>query len=187
MALRRMSPVASCAALLSVAVGLAGCSRAPEGGSAAPTAGRGSAAAVSTSFLPALPDGVAELKFADFYRMPVGPRGLEYTERLLSLRGKKVRVLGYMVRQSLPSPRTLLLSPRPMTLHEDEYGFCDDLPPQLLHVLTPETESPDVPFTPGVLLLTGRLDLGPRQEPDGRVSHVRLFLDPPASKAGTRG
>lgn len=186
MLLRRMASAASCAALVAVAAGLAACSRAPEDAPAVLAAGKNPAAAVSTS-VPALPDGVAELKFADFYLMPVGPRGLEYTDRLLSLRGKKVRVLGYMVRQSQPVPRTLLLSARPMTLHEDEYGFCDDLPPQILHVLTPEAEAPSVPFTPGVLLLTGRLDLGPRQEQDGRVSHVRLFLDPPAPRTGTRG
>lgn len=185
MAIGSMHPVAYCAASLVVAAGIAGCSRAPEGRSAAEAGHQGSPAAVTGS-LPTLPSGVAELKFADFYRLPVGSRGLEYTDRLVSLSGKKVRVLGYMVRQSKPVPRTLLLSPVPMTLHEDEYGFCDDLPPQILHVLTPETEPPDVPFTPGVLLLIGRLDIGPRQEPDGRVSHVRLFLDPPAPNVGRR-
>lgn len=137
--------------------------------------------------VPPLPDGVAELKFAEFYRTPVGPRGLEYTDRLVSLRGKEVRVLGYMVRQDQPVPRAFLLSPVAMTLHENEYGFCDDLPPQILHVLISDAEPPKVPFTPGLLLLTGRLDLGPRQEPDGRVSHMRLFLNPPVPRAGSRG
>ncbi|HZE95908.1 MAG TPA: hypothetical protein VE981_02665 [Planctomycetota bacterium] len=166
-----------------VAAGLlaaaAGCSKSSEGGARPPVAERDK--------LPPLPDGVTELKFAEFYRMPVGPRGLEYTERLESLRGKKVRIAGYMVRQVEPAARTLLLAAKPMSVHEDDYGFCDDLPPQILHVLTPDSEPSAVPFTPGILLLTGRLDLGPRQEPDGRVSHVRLFLDPPARKSGQRG
>src|SRR6188768_3927175 len=35
--------------------------------------------------LPPLPEGVEELKFAEFFKMPVGPRGLELTERALAL------------------------------------------------------------------------------------------------------
>jgi hypothetical protein len=38
-------------------------------------------------------------------------------------------------------------------------------------------EEGELPHTPGLLLLTGRLELGSREEPDGRVSTVRLVLD----------
>lgn len=132
--------------------------------------------------LPPAPAGVTDLRFDEIFKMPVGPKGLEVTAKTLDLAGKRVRMLGYMVKQSQPSPWTLLLSPLPLTLHESHYGFAEDLPPQTVHVFTEKTVTPLVPYTPGLLLLTGRLELGPREEPGGRVSHIRLFLDPPTSE-----
>ncbi len=132
--------------------------------------------------LPPTPEGVTDLGFDELFKMPVGPKGLEVTTKTLDLAGKRVRMLGYMVKQSQPSPWTLLFSPIPLTLHESHYGFAEDLPPQTVHVFTEKTVTPLVPYTPGLLLLTGRLELGPREEPGGRVSHIRLFLDPPTSE-----
>jgi hypothetical protein len=40
-----------------------------------------------------------------------------------------------------------------------------------------------VPYTPGLMLLTGTLSVGNRPEPDGRISLVRLELDPPSPGA----
>jgi hypothetical protein len=48
-----------------------------------------------------------------------------------------------------------------------------------MHVFTDASAPATVPFTPGPLLLTGTLSVGNRQEPSGRVSLVRLQLDPP--------
>lgn len=129
--------------------------------------------------LPPAPAGVTDLQFGEIYELPVGPEGLEFTEKVRALEGKKVRMLGYMVKQSQPMPWTLLLSPVPMTLHESHYGFAEDLPPQMVHAFTERMTTPILPHTPGLMLLTGRLELGAREEPDGRVSHVRLFVDPP--------
>lgn len=129
--------------------------------------------------LPPAPEGVTDLRFNEIYRLPIGPAGLEFTEKVRSLDGKKIRLAGYMVKQSRPMPWTLLLSPIPMTLHESHYGFAEDLPPQTVHAFTERTITPILPHTPGLMLLTGRLELGAREEPDGRVSHVRLFVDPP--------
>lgn len=46
-----------------------------------------SAQAGMAAELPPLPEGVEELKFADFYKMPVGPKGLEPSEKLLGMNG----------------------------------------------------------------------------------------------------
>jgi hypothetical protein len=127
--------------------------------------------------LPALPDGVAELKFSDFYQMPVGPGGLVFTEKLKSLSGRRVRVMGFMVRQTRPSPGVAILAPFALATHENEYDICDDLPPATLFVDVPKYTDIAVPFTPGPLLLTGRLETGRRVEADGRVSFIRLALD----------
>lgn len=128
--------------------------------------------------LPPVPEGVSHLKFSDFFVSPAGPRGLEYTATIQHLNGQRVRILGFMVRQTRPSPGTALLTPYAANTHEGEYGLCDDLPPATLFVHVPKFADLAVPFTPGPLLLTGRLELGPRQEADGRISHVRLVLDP---------
>lgn len=142
-------------------------------------------AVFATAKLPPLPKGVAELKFHELFRQPVGPRGLELTESLRQLDGRRVRILGYMVEQSRPAPHCLLLSPMPIKLHEDEWGFCEDLPANVIHVFVNPSAPELVPFTPGPLLLTGTLSVGNRIEPDQRVSTVRLQLDAPPTDALT--
>ena len=93
---------------------------------AADTGAPQSANVVRAADLPPVPPGVTELKFSEFFRQPVGSRGLEFTEKARSLDGKRVRVCGYMVRQAHPVERCLLLTPVPLTLHEEEYGFAED-------------------------------------------------------------
>jgi len=134
--------------------------------------------ATNPAAIPPAPSGVTDLKFSELFQ-PIGPRGLEYSDKLRALDGRRVRLLGNMVKQSRPLPWTLLLSPVPVTLHETEYGFAEDLPANVVHVFTERNATPLVPFTPGLLLLTGTLSVGNREEPDGRVSAVRLALDPP--------
>ena len=151
--------------------------------------------------LPPLPDGVTELKFADFFKTPVGPRGLELTETLRALDGQRVRVLGYMVIEAVgtcnadpriagkkPSaswfeasvPGRMLLTPTPQTVNFAHYGLCESLPPQTIYVTVPEYFGQPIPYTPGLMLLTGRLEVSQKTETDGRTSIVRLTLDEPA-------
>jgi hypothetical protein len=66
-----------------------------------------------------------------------------------------------------------------VTLHEEEYGLAEDMPATIVHVTTQTNAIPITPHTPGLLLLTGTLGLGNREEADGRISTVRLALDPP--------
>jgi hypothetical protein len=128
--------------------------------------------------LPPLPPDVTELKFKEFFG-PIGDRGLTLSPRLQSLSGKRVRIVGYMVRQDEPVRGLLLLSPLPVQLHEREYGLADDLPPAIVFVSVPEARDRILPFTPGLLALTGVLSVGSREEANGRISLVRLTLDPP--------
>ena len=129
--------------------------------------------------LPDLPEGVSDLKFAEIFKSPVGERGVEFGDKTKTLDGKKVRLLGYMVRQSTYTPWKILFSAMPVTVCENEYGFCDDLPAAIVHVTLPKGPSPIPQFTPGLMLLTGTLHLGNREEADGRISTVRLDLLPP--------
>ena len=127
--------------------------------------------------LPPAPEGVSDLHFDEFFKKPVGPLGLELNPRLRELEGKRVRLLGFMVKQSRPTPWTLMLSPMPCSSNEVEFGLAEDLPPNVVRVFLPRGPQPITPHTPGLLLLTGRLEVGDREEADGRHSLVRLYVD----------
>jgi len=126
--------------------------------------------------LPSLPKGVTELKFSEFFVSPIGPRGLELTDKLKALDGTRVRILGYMVAQDDAPPGSFLLTPVPVHLHDHDSALADDLPATTVHVSVPG--APAIGHTRQLLLLTGALSVGNRPEPDGRVSLVRLTLDP---------
>jgi hypothetical protein len=111
------------------------------------------------------------------FTLPAGPKGLEYSAAARALDGKPVRISGSMVRQANDDPALFLLTPQPMTLNMAEFGLADDLPPQAVHVVLPVLpgQAPDWVRQP--LVLYGRLELGSRQEKDGRISQTRLFAD----------
>jgi hypothetical protein len=130
----------------------------------------------------ALPPGVTELQFGDFFKLPVGPRGLEPTEKLLSLKDKQVRVVGYMVQAEEPTPGLFMLSPVPVNIPEKEDGASDDLPGSTLFVHMPAADADKIlAYRPGLWALVGTLKLGGQEESNGRVSYVRLLLDPSAA------
>jgi hypothetical protein len=143
----------------------------------------GSDAKHNTPTLPPLPAGVTELKFNEFFVSPVGELGLTLTGKLRGLDGQRVRILGYMVRQETATPGKLLFSPLPAQINEHDSEFADDLPPSTVHVFVPARRDQPVPYTPKLLLLTGTLSVGNRTEADGRISVVRLTLDPPPRQA----
>jgi hypothetical protein len=128
--------------------------------------------------LPPLPEGVSELGFDQFYKMPIGPRGLEPTDQLLGLNGKRVRIVGYMVQAEEPVAGVFMLAPFPVALAERADGPADDLPAATIFVHMPAADRDAVmPFRAGRWMLTGTLDLGATEEVDGRVSYIRLQVD----------
>lgn len=130
---------------------------------------------VNEQTLPAT-SGISDLKFRDFFKMPIGPRGTEMSEKLLSLNGKHVRILGYMANAESPSPGVFLLSPLPVELGDEDESLSDDIPPSTVFVHM-DAESLVVPHMPGLIKITGILSVGNHDEADGHVSTVRLFLD----------
>lgn len=137
--------------------------------------------------LPPLPPGVTQIRFDEFFQTPVGPRGLEYTDAIRGLDGKRVRILGYMARRTSMQWGRFLLTPIPVQMHDAEYGLADDLPPATLLVEMPPRMQTVVSHTPGLMLLTGILRLGNFELPDDRTLNVKLELDPPpASQPAAR-
>lgn len=133
--------------------------------------------------LPPLAD-TTDLKFRDFFALPIGPRGLVPSQRLLGLAGQRVRVVGYMARQEQPSAGMLIVAPLPVALGDEDESFSDDLPATALYVhLADADRDRSVPWMPGLLSFSGVLRLGAASEPDGRMSFVRLELDPELSHA----
>jgi len=155
--------------------------------------------------LPALPEGVTDLRFNDFFKRPVGPRGLEPGETLKKLDGTKVRLVGYFVfedwsscscppdssvdaaarkaRRPMPAwmkhvvPGRIMIAPRPVTVSLGHYGLCDDLPPQVAYLSIASKYGEPVFYRPGLFAITGTLTTGNKDEPDGRVSYVRISVE----------
>ena len=113
-----------------------------------------------------------DLKFHEMFKLPVGPRGLEPTDKLLNLSGKAVRVVGYMVEQE--TMRTAILAPLPLKLGDEDEGLADDVPPSVIFIHFPPSDVAGIRYHPGLLELTGILSVGGMAEPDGRISLVRL-------------
>lgn len=128
--------------------------------------------------------GVTELKFRDLFKLPVGPKGLEPTDTLLALDGKRVRIVGYMVRQS-PAPKgAFLLSPLPTTLGDEDESLADDLPPTTLAVSLDRSRDLALPMVPGLLQITGTLHVGMRADPaTGRAMPAEIVLDEAPQRA----
>ncbi|WP_326941825.1 hypothetical protein [Actimicrobium sp. GrIS 1.19] len=136
--------------------------------------------------LAALPTDVAELKFREFFKMPIGPRGLDASDKLIALADKRVRIVGYMARAETPVAGMFILTPLPVSLGDEDESLSDDLPASSVFVhLNPNAEQAPLPYYPGLLQLTGTLRLGPFEEADGHVSTVRLELDPNLARAMT--
>lgn len=132
--------------------------------------------------LPPPPADVTSIKFGEFFQMPVGPYGLEPSEKLLALDGKRVRLVGYVVREEEPLPGRFLLSPLPVSIGDEDESLADDLPPTTVFVHLQGVKERIVPYIAGLIKLTGVLEVGAEEEAGGRVSTVRLVLDPKTSK-----
>jgi hypothetical protein len=136
--------------------------------------------------LPALPEGVEEIGFAEFFKSPVGPRGLEPSTKLLSLNGKRVRILGFVAEMERSNKRNIIFAPMPLKPQPEEYGLADEIPAAHVLVTIPGDSNTQVPLLPGAMLLTGTLSVGNSSQ-DGETSFVRMVLDAPtAPNAVTR-
>jgi hypothetical protein len=124
------------------------------------------------------PRGVAELRFGDIHRNPIGPLGLELSERVQGLDGRRVRMVGFMVAEEDAAAGVFMLSPLPAAIGHDDEGLADDLPPSTVFVHLASAADVPLPRLPGLIQLQGTLSVGARTEAhSGRVSSVRLLLD----------
>jgi hypothetical protein len=124
-----------------------------------------------------------ELRFNEFYKQPIGSKGLEMSAKLGSANGQTVQITGYMVQQEVPHLGRFMLSPRPVQMSEHADGDADDLPAALVTVYLDAAQTNWlVPYTRGLVAITGQLSVGRLEESDGRVSWVRLLLPAQATR-----
>ncbi|MFC4821546.1 hypothetical protein [Dokdonella ginsengisoli] len=143
-----------------------------------PNAAKPPASIAVTRQLGAPPAGVADLKFRDLFKLPVGPKGLEPTDKLAGLDGKRVRIVGYMVQQEPPLAGSFILSPLPVVAGDADDSFADDIPASAIFVVLPKSADTVVPPLAGLIQLTGTLRVGAHEMPGaGRVAPAVLELD----------
>jgi len=123
------------------------------------------------------------ISFKDFFKLPVGPRGLDVSPALQQAHGKTVQLTGYMVLQENATPGQFMLTPRPVQMTEHADGEADDLPPATVLVrLDPAQATWAVPHVRGLIQLQGKLSIQRVEGSDGRMSWVQLQLAPTATK-----
>lgn len=128
--------------------------------------------------LPAPPSGVTDLKFRELFKLPVGPKGLDTTDKLKSLDGKRVRIVGYMVQQDPPIAGGFMLSPLPVAAGDADDAYADDIPASAIFVTLPKGADTVVPPLAGLIQLSGTLRVGAREMAGaGRVAPAVLELD----------
>ena len=124
-----------------------------------------------------------DLKFTEMFRLPIGPRRLKPGARLLALAGTQVRLTGYMASAEHSVAGQLALVALPVSLGDEDDSLSDDLPASAVFVhLSPAHAARVLPNLGGLMQLTGTLQLGAMDEPDGHVSSLRLLLDAAASQ-----
>ncbi|MDB5045537.1 MAG: hypothetical protein JWQ08_1587 [Deinococcus sp.] len=119
------------------------------------------------------------LKFTELYGK-VTVRGVEYSDKLKGLNGKRISMSGYMAPPLKPKLDFFVLTREPMST----CPFCTtaaDWPADIVLVLMPDGQELD-PTTRG-LNITGRLEVGVKKDDEtGFVSLVRLYADAVASR-----
>lgn len=134
--------------------------------------------------LPAPPRGVIDLKFHDLFKMPIGPTGLEASEKLRAADGARVRVVGFMVQQQPAARGGFLLSPLPVAIGDEDEGLADDLPPGLIFVDLTQAADQAIPHMSGLIQISGILRVGAREDAGTqRISFVQLIPDSKTSRA----
>jgi hypothetical protein len=125
-----------------------------------------------------------ELAFREFFEPT--PRELRPSEKLVSLRGQRVRLAGFMVRSEDPPAGGFFLCPFPVVATEAGGGTAD-LPPEAVFVVVPSARGRTIPHIPRPVVVEGVLELGSRAGVDGQVSLVRVVLDRPIPDAAGAG
>jgi len=130
--------------------------------------------------IPAAPrEAAPPMRFAEL--LEDGPAGPMLSQKARKMDGHRVRMVGYMAHLEEGPRDGFYLSPTPV--HGDEMGAgTGDLPISAVRVhLHPVPRV--LPAVEGLVAVEGRFELGAKEDADGHVSHLRLFVDAPFTPA----
>jgi hypothetical protein len=96
--------------------------------------------------------------------------------RARALSARRVRLVGFMVRQEEEQPGGFWLAPRPVECDEGGAG-TGDLPPGSVRVIMAEPPAP----IDGPIAVTGLLEVGTDAGAEGPATTLRLRIDRPAT------
>ena len=120
-----------------------------------------------------------ELTFQEFFKTPIGPRGMEFTSKALALRGHEITLRGFMVKTDLLHQGRFLLAPKALEVNEEDDGPANDLPVHTVLVrLDPSQENLVLTHQEGIIQVQGKLELGREENSLGEVSWIRLIAAP---------
>jgi hypothetical protein len=121
------------------------------------------------------------LEFQSFFKMPLGPKGLEVTDKVVQANGRFVRLQGFMVKNEIPVRGSFILSPRPVQLSEHADGDANDLPASACWIYLDSSQKDwIVPHISGPLTVEGIFNFKRMEAPDGSIAWFHLQLMPDA-------
>lgn len=117
--------------------------------------------------------------FQEFFKSPIGPKGMEFTPKALALQGQRVSLSGFMVKTDLLRQGRFFLAPKALEVNEADDGPANDLPVHTVLVkLDPSQASLVLAHQEGVMRIEGKLDIGREENNLGEVSWIRLLASP---------
>ena len=122
-------------------------------------------------------EGVTDLAFSELFG-PIGDRGLEYSEKIQALAGKRVRVIGFMVCDPERTGGQFRLAGLPIRVEPRGACLMDDTPAAVVDVVAPPSIDKPLAWKPGRVVIEGTLEIGACTDRNGRNSFVRVQLDP---------
>jgi hypothetical protein len=124
------------------------------------------------------------LEFNSFFKMPIGPKGLEVTDKVKQASGQNVVLTGYMVQSEVPTLGAFMLSPRPVQMSEHADGDANDLPASVCWVYLDDSQKNwVVPHATGLISVTGQFNFKRIETADGMVAWFHLQLGQDAVRA----
>ena len=145
-------------------------------------------AALPIAFLLAAADEPPKRLVADPARLDLArlyvptERGARVAPEVEALRGRRVRVLGFMARMEEAPRGAFYLTRRPVESEEGGAGTAD-LPPGALRVEVPRLAGQEIAWAPDVIEVVGTLDVGRAEDAEGRVSWLRVVVDEARGRA----
>ena len=93
-----------------------------------------------------------------------------------ALRGRRVRVVGFMAHMEEAPRGAFYLTRHPAEADESGAGTAD-LPPHAVRVESPRLAGEEIAWMPDLVEAVGTLEVGRAEDPEGRVSWLRVVLD----------